>query len=259
MSKLLGFAYGVVCYLVFFVTFLYAIGFVTNLVVPKSIDSGAEGPLGTALLINLAVLSVFAIQHSVMARQGFKKWWTQFVPKSVERNTYVLLASLALILVYWQWRPISGTVWHVENQTLATLLLGVGLAGWLVVLAATMMIDHFSLFGLSQAIALLTEKMPAETSFRTPGLYRYVRHPIYFGFIVAFWATPRMTAGHLLFAAVTTAYIFVGISLEERDLRRMHGASYEHYRKAVSMIVPLPSKPGELAQAHAKAKAAGQA
>lgn len=254
--KLIGFGYGLISYGIFLVTFLYAIGFVTNLVVSKSIDSGTEGPWLASLLVNLAVMSVFALQHSVMARQGFKRQWTKIVPPLLERSTFVLFASLSLLLMYWQWRPMTTPIWTIENPLAANVVFAVGMAGWLAVLAATFMINHFQLFGIAQASAFLSGKKPEVVSFRTPGMYRYVRHPIYFGFIVAFWATPQMTAGHLLFAAVTTAYIFVGIFFEERDLIRMHGDSYELYRKAVSMIVPGPAKPAELEKAHLKAKSA---
>jgi len=221
-------------YAVFAVTILYAVGFVSNLVVPKSIDSGAEGPLGTALWIDLALVTLFAMQHSLMARQGFKRWWTRVVPEPLERSAYVLFASLALLLLFWQWRPISAVLWNVESLPLVILLQGLALAGWILSGAASMLIDHASLFGLTAA---------KEVPFRTPGLYKYVRHPIYSGSLIAFWATPRMTAGHVLFAASMTAYIFVGMYFEERDLVRRFGASYERYQRAVPMIVPWRAKP----------------
>lgn len=220
----------VAAYVVFVVTILYAVGFVSSIVVPKSVDSGPEGPLGTALLIDLGLVALFAVQHSVMARQGFKKWWSRIVPEPIERSTYVLFASLALILLFWQWRPIPAVVWNIESPQLVLLFHGLALAGWITSGAASMLIDHASLFGLAEA---------KETPFRTPGLYQYVRHPIYFGSLLAFWSTPRMTAGHLLFSASMTAYIFIGMFYEERDLVRRFGGSYSRYQKTVPMIVPL--------------------
>jgi methanethiol S-methyltransferase len=212
-----------VAYLVFLVAFLYAIGFVTGLWVPKTIDSGPAGSAGVAAVIDIILLSIFAVQHSVMARKPFKQWWTQFVPVAVERSTYVLLASLALLLMYWQWRPIPTVVWEIGNPTMASLVMGISFLGWLLVLISTFLINHFELFGLHQVVNNLSGKQTPEPHFKTPVLYNFIRHPIYLGFIIAFWAAPVMTAGHLLFAAVTTAYIFVGIFLEERDLVGMFG------------------------------------
>jgi methanethiol S-methyltransferase len=238
MGRVIAFLYGLASYVVFFVAFLYAVGFVSGLVVPKTIDSGTEVPLGEAVIVNLVLMSIFAIQHSVMARKQFKRWWTRFVPKSVERSTYVLFASLALILLCWQWRPLPAVVWHVDTPSIALALTGLAFAGWLTVLSSTFLINHFELFGLHQvANNLIGRPMPAPR-FYTPLFYNFVRHPIYLGFIVAFWAAPTMTAGHLLFAAVTTAYIFVGIVLEERDLVALFGDEYRRYKERVSMLIP---------------------
>jgi methanethiol S-methyltransferase len=242
MGKFMAFLYGLVAYLAFAVTIVYAIGFVAGLVVPKMIDSGTVVPLTEAIVVNLLLMSLFAVQHSVMARPQFKKWWTQFVPVAVERSTFVLFSSLALLLLFWQWRPIPAVVWHVSNPQVATSLLALGLFGWLLVFISTFLINHFELFGLHQVANHLAGKPMPAVRFRTPLLYNLVRHPIYLGFIIFFWATPVMTAGHLLFAAVTTAYIFVGIALEEHDLIAVFGDEYRRYRQRVAMIVPFFGK-----------------
>jgi methanethiol S-methyltransferase len=242
MSRILALLYGVASYLLFFFTFLYAIGFVTGLVVPKTIDTGTVVPLTEALIVNLLLMSLFAVQHSVMARPGFKRWWTQFVPKPIERSTYVLFATLALILLLWQWRPIPVVVWETTDPMAVVALTGLSLVGWFLVLTSTFMINHFELFGLHQVVNNLAGRHMGEARFKTPMLYRLVRHPIYLGFIIAFWAAPVMTAGHFLFAAVTTAYIFVGIMLEEHDLVDQFGDEYRHYRERVGMLLPKPGR-----------------
>lgn len=236
--KFIAFLYGIAAYLVFFVTVLYAIGFVMGLVVPKTIDTGPDTPTAEAVIINLLLMALFAVQHSVMARQRFKAWWTQFVPKPVERSTYVLLASLSLLLLFWQWRPLPTVIWDVGNPDLAVTLVTLSLAGWVLVFTSTYMINHFELFGLHQVTNHLVGKEATPPRFKTPLLYKFVRHPIYLGFIVAFWAAPVMTAGHLLFATVTTLYIFVGIALEERDLVDLFGDEYRQYKQRVSMLIP---------------------
>jgi protein-S-isoprenylcysteine O-methyltransferase Ste14 len=238
VGRLIAFLYGIVAYAVFFVAFTYAIGFVSGLMVPKTIDTGAAGSLGEALVVNLLLMSLFAVQHSVMARKQFKQWWTQYVPKSVERSTYVLLASLVLLLLYWQWRPMPAVVWQIADPGVALAVTVLGFVGWLIVFTSTFLINHFELFGLHQVANNLTGRAMPAPRFRTPLFYGFVRHPIYLGFVIAFWAAPTMTLGHLLFAAVTTAYIVVAIQFEERDLIDLFGDEYRRYKRRVSMLVP---------------------
>jgi methanethiol S-methyltransferase len=237
MKRIGVFAYGVASYALFFATFLYAAGFVGNFFVPKSMDSAPVGPFGTSLLINLGLLGLFAVQHSVMARPAFKRAWTRVVPEVAERSTYVLASSLALLLLFWQWRPLGGVVWNVQDP-LARGLLHAGFAfGWLLVLATTFLINHFDLFGLRQVWLYLRGRPYTPLEFSTPGPYRLVRHPLYVGWLFAFWSTPTMTMTHLLFAVMTTVYILVAIQLEERDLVHAH-PEYAAYRGRVPMLIP---------------------
>ena len=240
MGGLVSVLYGSVAYTLFLGTILYAIAFVGGLPVPKTIDSGAPGPLPLALIVNTALLGLFAVQHSVMARPAFKRWWKAIVPDSVERSTYVIFSSLALVLLFWQWQPMPQPIWSVTDPTGVVILRVVFWAGWALVFLSTFLINHFELFGLRQVWCRLTGKTLPPPAFRTPSLYRHVRHPLYLGFLLAFWSTPVMTMGHLLFAAATTGYILIAIRLEERDLIAIFGDRYRRYREQVSMLIPLP-------------------
>ena len=248
MGAFVSFAYGVVVYVFFLATFVYTIGFVGGVGVPKTIDSGPAGALAPALAVDLLLLGLFAVQHSVMARRGFKRWWTRIIPPAVERSTFVLAATLVLALIDWQWRPIAEPVaWNVGPGAASVVLQALFWLGWAVLLLSTFLINHFELFGLRQVYAGLTGRDVPAAEFRTPLFYRYVRHPIYVGFILAFWSAPVMTAGHLLFSVACTGYILVGIWFEERDLVAQFGDRYRAYRSQVGMLVPLPARknPGE--------------
>jgi len=252
MGRAIAFLYGLACYIIFLGTFLYAIGFVGNILVPKSIDTGPVSPLGTALLINALLLAAFAIQHTIMARQGFKKAWTKIIPQPVERSTFVLFTTVILMVMYWQWRPMPEVIWAVQSPLWQMVLNVLFWAGFGIVLLSTFLIDHFDLFGMRQVTLYLQKKEYTGHQFRTPGFYQMIRHPLYFGFIMAFWATPTMTMGHLFFAIMTTAYIFVGISFEERDLVRAFPQTYPLYRKQVPMIIPF-TRIGKSSAAYATA------
>lgn len=245
MKRVLVFAYGVTNYLITLAIFLYLAGFLGNLLVPRSIDATPEGPLWIALLVNTLLLAVFGLQHSVMARPGFKQWWTRFVPKPAERSTYVLFTNLALILLFWQWQPMGGVIWDVQDPIARGILHGLYVAGWLIVFATTFLINHFDLFGLRQVWLYLLGKPYTPLGFKTPGPYKLIRHPLYVGWFIVFWSTPAMTIAHLVFAVGMTAYIFIAIRYEERDLIEHHGERYAQYRRTVPMFVPLPRGSGD--------------
>jgi methanethiol S-methyltransferase len=238
-KRLTFFVYGCIAYLVFLGTFLYAIAFVGGFGVPRQLDGPPAGPFLPALAIDAALLTLFAVQHSVMARKGFKRWWTQYVPWAIERSTYVLFASLALILLFWQWRPLGVVVWSVDNAALRVAIWTLFFTGWTLVLVTTFLINHFDLFGLRQVWLPLVGKPYTRVQLATPGPYRFVRHPLYVGFLLAFWAAPVMTLAHLVFAVATTGYILIAIQLEERDLVAEHGPGYEEYRRRVPMLIPF--------------------
>lgn len=240
MLRLVGIVYGLIAYAVFLVSFLYAVGFVGNWAVPKSIDSPeVSGPM-ESLPVNMLLLTLFALQHSVMARPGFKAFWTKIVSKSIERSTYVLISSLLLLLLFWQWRPMTAIVWDVPQNPARMVVQGLHWAGWLIALMSTFMISHWDLFGLRQVFLNLQGRVYRPPEFRIFALYRLVRHPLMLGFIVAFWATPTMSLGHLVFAAATTSYILIALQFEERDLVDAIGSAYVEYKKRVPMLLPWP-------------------
>jgi methanethiol S-methyltransferase len=242
LSRITVFTYGLAAYAIFFATFLYACGFVGNILVPRAIDGEPRTSFAIALLTNIAILGIFAVQHSVMARPTFKRWWTRLVHPAAERSTYTLFSSLALILVFLLWQPMGGVIWDVEHPVGEAMLYALFTFGWLLVLFSTFLINHFDLFGLRQVWIYLRGKPYMPLQFTTPGPYRIVRHPLYLGWLIAFWATPTMTAAHLVFAILTTAYILIAIQLEERNLVAYHGDQYAAYRRRVPMIVPIPGK-----------------
>jgi protein-S-isoprenylcysteine O-methyltransferase Ste14 len=242
VGKTLTLVYGAISYLIFLFTTLYAIGFFGNLIVPKTLDAGPAVSFPHALLVDLVLLGLFAVQHSVMARPAFKRWWIRYIPQPMERSTYVLCTSLILLLLYWQWLPVRGDIWNVENTIGRLLLPGLYGFGWLMVMYSTFLIDHFDLFGLRQVYLYWRGVEYTPVRMKTPALYKLVRHPLMLGFLIAFWATPRMTVGHLLFSLAITGYILVGIQLEEHDLRAFYGKTYQHYQQRVRMLLPLPTK-----------------
>ncbi|MBD2293950.1 isoprenylcysteine carboxylmethyltransferase family protein [Anabaena sphaerica FACHB-251] len=239
MNKIIAFAYGLICYLIFFATFLYLIGFIGNFIVPKSLDSALQSNLTQALIIDLGLILLFGIQHSGMARPGFKQWWTKTIPTVIERSTYVLSASLMLLLLFWQWQPLGGIIWQIQNPIFTYIIYGFSALGWLLVLASTFLINHFDLFGLRQVYLYLQGQEYKHLEFKTVGIYKYVRHPLMLGFLIAFWSTPTMTITHFIFALGMTIYILIAIQLEERDLIEIYGSLYEEYRQQVSMLIPF--------------------
>lgn len=240
MAKAFNFLYGILSYLIFLVAFLYSVGFAGNMLVPKNIDSGQESGMAYSIVINLLLLSLFALQHSIMARPAFKQWWTKIISPVIERSTFVLLTSLILLLIFWQWRPMTGIIWDVQNPTLILVIQAIFWLGWLIVFLSTFMINHFHLFGLDQVFNNFRNQKPTGLKFKESFFYKFVRHPIMTGFIIAFWAAPTMTYGHLLFAAVTTVYILIAVKyLEEKDLEKEIGEPYKDYQKRVPMLIPF--------------------
>jgi len=255
MKRVLALTYGMIAYAFFAATFVYAILFLANAWVSKTIDSGSEAPLATTLAIDLALLAVFAVQHSVMARKGFKRVWTSVIPVPVERSTYVVAASAALALILWQWKPIPRVVWDVTGTSAEPVIQALFCLGWGILLLASCLLNHFELFGLAQVWNYVANRTPAVPVFKTPALYRVVRHPIYLGFVIGFWSTPKMTVGHLLFSIGTTGYILLGIYFEERDLIAGYGQRYREYRQRVPMLIPFFKRP-EVGQKEPKTRTA---
>jgi len=242
VGRIAVFTYGAVAYTLALVTLLYAIGFVGNFIVPRTIDSGVDSGTGAAIVINAILLGLFAVQHSVMARPAFKKRWTKIVPKPIERSTYVLFTCIILGALYWQWRPMKGVIWDVDTAPARAVITAIYLLGWAIVFYGSFLIDHFDLFGLRQVYLYVKGKAYTYPGFKTPFFYKLVRHPIMLGFVIAFWATPDMSVGHLVFSVTTTAYILIALRFEEHDLLKFHGKAYEDYQQKVSMIIPLPRK-----------------
>ncbi|MCB0632527.1 MAG: isoprenylcysteine carboxylmethyltransferase family protein [Saprospiraceae bacterium] len=242
MSRILFLIYAGFNYLTFLVAFSYAIGFVTNLLVPKAIDGVPQVPLSAAIINNLTLLAIFAVQHSVMARPKFKQWWTRIIPAPIERSTYVLFSNLALILLMWKWEPMGGVIWSVSSPLVSGLLTALSLLGFAILIASTFMVDHWDLFGLRQVWAYFTGKTYTPPKFKTAYLYKYVRHPLYLGFVIGFWAAPTMTVTHLIFTVMCTGYILVGIYLEEKDLTSYFGDTYRNYKKRIPMLIPIPGR-----------------
>lgn len=234
--------YGIIAYLAAFTSLVYAIGFIGNLVVPKTIDRLPQVPLINAILINASLLSIFALQHSIMARPGFKRWFTRIIPEELERSTYVLMSGLLLTLIMWQWQPMGGVVWSVDNSIAKTVLLVIYFIGWTILFLSSFLINHFDLFGLRQVWLYFQGKPYTHLKFRLPFLYKVVRHPIYFGMMLAFWSTSIMTISHLFFAILATGYVLVGIQLEERDLIKQFGEKYNQYKKRAPMLIPFTKK-----------------
>ena len=258
MKKVLAYLYGIVCYLIFFGSFLWAIGFIAGVVVPKTIDSGTAGAFWPSLAINAGLLGLFGLQHSGMARSGFKRVWTKIVPETIERSTYVLFSSLALILLLWQWQPMPELIWSVEAEAGRIALWALQAFGWLTVLYTTFLISHAHLFGLKQVHQYWRDEEPEDPEFQTPGPYKYTRHPMMIGFFFAFWATPEMSVGHLVFALLTTGYTLVALQLEERDLIKVFGEKYRAYRRRVPMLIPRLGRSTPMEQQHGDERAAGR-
>lgn len=242
MGRKMFFAFGIGSYFIFFITSLYSIGFVGNLIVPKSIDSGTPTPFGQALEVDGLLLALFAIQHSIMARKGFKCWWKRYVPDPIERSTYILLSSLMMILLFRQWKPLTITVWNIENPSGWFILTALFWVGWALVVTSSFLVNHFDLFGLRQVYTYMKGREYSPIRFKKPAIYKLVRHPIMLGYIIAFWSAPRMTAGHFVFSLAMTAYILIGIQFEERDLRNTYGPAYQEYQQQVSMLMPIPKQ-----------------